>query len=252
MEIIEWESGINRIISNESVPAYGENALNSNKSENGADMTSLKNSDAPDVWTVVMYFSNSVDDSFYANHTIGGKHVTEWEAFINWFKYKLCFGTKSFYFNKIGTENKTAIYRMQSSGLPKPQIIGTTMKASMTWIEYNPVAITVIEPVVSGDYLDVTNGIMDFHFNEKPEDFPQKDDFTAYYQNYDNNGDLIAATYSIPIERIIYDGNKTVQMYFQEIDEPDGERIRVSVVYEHEQGEASTVYADLIIVNPAE
>lgn len=245
MEIISWETGINRVITNESVPTLGEGALHSNKSENGTEMTSLKNSDAPDVWSVVMYFSNSIEDSFYINHTLNGKHITEWEAFVNWFKYKLNFGSKGFYFNKIGTENQTAIYKIRSEGLPKPAVLGTWMKVTMTWIEYNPTAISVANPVVAGDYIDVSNGIIDFYFNEQPETFPQKSEFNLYYQNYDENGDLLPQTYPIIIERIIYDGSKIVQMYFQEIDEQGV--IYISAEYTPEQGETSVVHADLEI-----
>lgn len=239
MEIVEWESGVNRVITNESSPSFGEDSIISNKSENGSEQTSLKQTSAPDVWTVVMYFSNSTEDNFYKNH-----NRTEWDAFINWFKYKTKFGTKPFYFNKIGKENESAIYKIRSNGLPKPAIMGTTMKVSMVWVEYNNTAITVPDVVVTGDYIDVSNGIIDFHFNEVPENFPQKSDFSAYYQNYNEAGEVLPAHTPIVIEKTIYDGNKTVQMYFQTIDEQG--RIKVTIGYTDNQSETTYVYRDLM------
>ena len=240
MEIIEWGTGINRNITNESSPVYGENSLLVAKSENGMEMTGLKSTSAPDVWNVVMYFSNSKEDNFYKNH-----NITEWDSFLRWFKYKSIFGTKPFYFNKIGEDNQPAIYKIKAEGLPKPVIIGTWMKVSMTWVEFNNTAITVVDNEITGDFLDASNGIIDFHFNETPTLFPKKSDFSAYYQVYNENEELEPTHTDFVIERIIYDGNKIAQLHFQELTSEGLSRI--TVTFDNGISNPSTVYKDIVL-----
>lgn len=210
MEILSWPIGVNRVILSETNLSVGENAVQSDSSENGTDMTALKSSGAPDVYTVSMYFSNDVNDPFYKQF---GK--TEWQTFLDWFKYVTLMGTHPFYFHKIDDPreenvNRTAVYKIRSNGLPKGTPEGTYVKCSMTWLEYITDVIEYEEPSPTVDTIYIVDGTIDLRFIDKPTSVPVKTSFTATMQNTTTGAD----SEEVVINWVDFDGYKSAVLYF--------------------------------------
>lgn len=220
MEIIDWASGVNRIIESSSFVSIGNNAVQSDKSENGTEQTRLLNLAAPDIWTVSMTFSNSNEDSFYLNHGI-----TEWQSFIKWFKFNTLYGTKPFHFASIDdpTGKEHAVYKITPSGFPKGVFQGTVVKCSMQWKRIYNSFVTFNTPAAITDDIDVTNGQIDVRFVSEPDSDPSIDDFTVLYGLFDKT-----VLQQLVIDGIDYDGSKSVILYFQEIADPGTYKIQVT------------------------
>lgn len=226
MEIVSWPIGVNRTVLSETTITVGQDAVSKDSTENGSEMTLLKSSGAPDQFAVVMYFSNSTQDSFYNNHIDSlGNHVTEWQAFLNWFKYTTMMGQKGFYFHKIDdprddVKGRSCVYKIMSSGLPKGTPEGTYYKVTMTWAQVFLDAISVsqvTDPAV--DSMFVQNGFIDVRLEEKPENPPSKPDFSITSDYY--------AESTVPLKAVDYDGNKSVVLYFDEFNIPGTYKVNV-------------------------
>lgn len=212
MEFTSWPLGVNKIILSDATISLGENAVASDSSENGSEMTYLKSSGAPDTYSVSMIFSNATDDDFYLNHVdSNGNHITEWQAFCNWFKYTAKMGTKPFYFHRIDDPREDAesrIYKIKSNGMPKGTAQGNYMKVPMVWQEWITEYFTIQDEDVEVDTAVAVNGRVDIRFNEIPVTTPVRSDFSGSSSDY----------YELPtqfaIEKIEYDGFKTCSLYF--------------------------------------
>lgn len=213
MEIISWARNVNRIVTDESSISVGQGAVVSDQSENGSEMSRLTGSGTPERYQVTMFFSNSATDSFYLNN---GK--TEWQAFLDWFKYESCMGTKPFYFHHLSDPNNTTpqVYKISTNGIPTGSPNGEYIKCTMQWIQIFNGFITI--PVSSdvGDSISVVDGQIDFRFTEEPNEIPKKEDFYASYQ-ISNNGVLGSAS-ELVIEQMDWDGYKTCILYFQNLE----------------------------------
>ena len=215
MEIVSWATGVNRYILNDTSIEIGTNSVQADNSDNGSEMTYLKNSGSPDVYSVSMRFSNSTTDSFFLNHTdSNGDHITEWQAFLNWFKWVTMMGSKPFYFHKIDDPNddktsRACIYKIKSSGLPKGTPEGEYVKCTMTWQQWLNEYISVPVEEVTADTLYAVNGTLDLRFTEQPDEPPVKSDFTGTSDYYDDPSDFV-------IKRVDYDGYKSCVLYFDE------------------------------------
>lgn len=207
MEIKNWPVGVNRIILADSGFGHNKNAVVSDKSENGSEMSRLNASGSPDEWKVNMYFSNSKGDSFYKKHGI-----TEWEAFVHWFKYHICMGTVPFYFSKVGdtSETKTCVYKIRAEGMPAYTFQGINVKVSMTWLEvFNDyIEVSFDEPHI--DSLCAYNGHVEVWYSDTPEILPEKSQFKFTY-NY--NG-IVGE--ELVMEDFLFDGNKSCVFYYPE------------------------------------
>ena len=214
MEIISWPIGVNRTILSETSIEVGAGAVKADTSENGSEMTQLTSSGAADTFSVTMRFSNSTEDSFYNNHVdANGDHITEWQAFLNWFKYVDMMGTLPFYFHKIDDPNddkaeRNCAYKIKSNGLPKGTPEGQYYKVTMTWQQYITEYITVIPEEVSVDSAYAVNGMIDLRFTDKPVTTPVKADFS------ESTSDYYKDPTDFVIKRIDYDGHKSCVLYF--------------------------------------
>lgn len=216
MQTTDWPLGVNRIVTSNSSLTIGNGAVVADKSENGSDMSRLSASGSPDRWSVVMYFSNSMQDSFYKKYG-----QTEWDRFSKWVKFNARMGTIPFYFSKVGdvTNTQKCLYKIASDGLPKPEITGTWVKVTMTWIEVFDDLISIEIPETKADYIEAMNGSVDFRFVEIPEEDFAKQDFTFTY-NRDYSGTVMIQNEPLVMEDMDYDGNKSVMFYFQEFTLP--------------------------------
>lgn len=219
MKIVSWPVGVNTIVTSETNGTIGENGVEADKSENGSEMSRLKGSGIPDKFTVSMYFSNSTTDPFYANHTDAyGNHITEWQAWENWFKYVTMNGTNPFYFKNIydPTGKKSAIYKISSGGLPNWNPSGEYMQVHMTWIEQFNDVITVQDPVAQADYLDIEPGMIYLALTEVPSEVPN----ISMFRN--NQGESLvkysldegSTLLTLPVYRLDYDGFKMIILYY--------------------------------------
>ncbi len=235
MEIKSWATGVNRIILNDTSITVGQNAVQNSNSENGTEQSLLRSSGVPDQYTVSMYFSNSTKDAFYLNHVdSNGNHITEWQAFLRWFKYEIEMGTLPFYFASIGdvSGNTYAIYKIISSGMPKGTPEGEYIKCSMTWAEVINETINYSQEKIIGDYLDFSENIIEFHFTEVPTKMPKKSDFIVSF-SIDNTNTIANGT--IDIESLEYDGYKTCILMYSESALPNkaiGENVKFQVSYD--------------------
>ena len=218
MKIISWPSGVNRIVTNEASLSVAENGVESDKSENGSEMSRLKASGTPDKFQVSMYFSNSRTDSFYKNHTDSkGNHLTEWKVWSDWFKYVSMNGVNPFYFSDLQNPDGGAkIYKISSGGLPHGNPNGEYIKVTMTWIEVFNEYITVQEEEALADSIDINPGMIDLRFTEKPEETPTLEDFRDELGNPLSEYSLDdGETWSpLVLTGIDYDGQKSAVLYY--------------------------------------
>lgn len=244
MNVIEWALGVNRTVTNETTPSIGENALISDKSENGNEMSRLTASNSPDNFSVSMWFSHSTQDSFYRNHTdADGNHITEWDAFLTWFKYVAQMGTIPFYFADINdpTGKKKAIYKIKSNGLPKGQTHGDKVKCQMTWVEVFNGSITIPEQHLISDTIDLTNGQIEFRFLEPLTDSDLDIDdtnFSASYE-YGETFEELSDRGNLVIHGFDFDGYKSALLYFDEF--RNAGVYRITVTFTNSQSEESSV-----------
>lgn len=219
MKVVSWPTGVNRIVTSETSGTLAENGVENDKSENGSEMSRLRGSGVPDRYQVSMTFSNDAGDPFYRDHTDAyGRHITEWEAWCNWFKFILLNGTYAFYFHDICSpgEGKTAVYKISAAGLPNWNPNGGYVQVHMTWIRVFTDYLTVREEEPEADSLDVEPGIIELHLTEQPSEPPLKEDF------YDANGESLVLysvdsgeTFSpLPVMRVDWDGYKTVVLQY--------------------------------------
>lgn len=215
MEIKSWAQGVNRIILSETNIEVGTNAVQKDNSENGQEYSTLKSSGAPDRFSVTMMFSNAIDDQFYYNHVdSNGNHVTEWQAFLNWFKNVIHYGTIPFYFHKIddprgdlNSDPRACVYRIVSDGLPKGTPQGDWYKVTMTWVEYinEYIVVPEVEDVIDSIY--ISEGIIDVRFADVPESIPKKTSFSGKFSMKAYKDEPIV------IHSVDYDGNKSAVLY---------------------------------------
>ena len=219
MKIVSWPVGVNTIVISETNGTIGENGVEADKSENGSEMSRLKSSGIPDKFTVAMYFSNSTSDAFYVNHTDAyGNHITEWQAWVNWFKYIAMNGVNPFYFKNIWdpTGKRTAIYKISSNGLPNWNPTGEYVQVHMTWIEQFNEVLTVPDLTAEADYLDIEPGMIYLALTEVPSEVPDismfKDGEGHSLVEYSLDAGLNLL--ELPVYRLDYDGFKQIVLYY--------------------------------------
>lgn len=210
MNIVNWPSGVNRIVTSDSSLQLGVNGVKSDTTENGSETSRVTGSGVPDVYSVSMTFSNSRHDPFYAAH---GK--TEWKAFKHWFKFITHNGVNPFYFSCIDDpddeDGDKCVYKIKSAGLPSGTPMGDHIKVSMQWQEYLTDAITVQDLVPNGNYIDINldSSFIDFRFNETLSFNPSKSDFTVEYEKDSSSKQPLV------IKGLDFDGCKSVSLYVQ-------------------------------------
>lgn len=224
MTIVSWPSGVNRIVTSESSVDLGRDGVKTDKSENGSEMSRPSSLGTPNIWSVSMWFSNAKDD-FYRQHN----NKTEWKVFQEWFKFRTRNGVFPFHFSAIDDPSDTtesAVYKIVGEGLPKGTPTGDQMKVTMTWKEVFTGVIEVPNYEPEADYIDVTSGQIDFRFTEALEEAPLTEDFEV---KVSYNG---GSTVTVPVQRLDWDGNKSVILY---IDEPHQAGLYIySVTYDGE------------------
>lgn len=236
MEIKNWPVGVNRIILSDSGFGHNKNAVISDKSENGSEMSRLSASGSPDEWKVNMYFSNSRNDSFFKKYG-----ETEWERFVKWFKYGISMGTLPFYFSKVGDteEKKVCVYKIRSDGMPNYTFQGINVRVSMTWLEvFNDyISVTFDEPHI--DSLCALNGHVEMWYSDRPEVTPEKEQFAF---TYDFTGEDGSFTHEeLVMEDFLYDGNKSCVFYYPSFETKGIYEITLVQTFVNAEGEEETI-----------
>lgn len=95
-----WPVDVNKIILEQSSIKYGQNALKTDELENGHKRSRKRGYYVPDVYSIVMEFD-------WVNKKEDGK--TEYQRFIEWYKYTHEYGAIPFEFPQIGYSAHTGI-----------------------------------------------------------------------------------------------------------------------------------------------
>ena len=98
---IGWAAGVNRIILDSVQFSVGENAVKTDDLESGGKRTVRKGMYVPDKFTVSMDF-NWLEK-------VGNTGKTEYQLFLDWYKYKHKFGAVPFEFPRILYSSNTGI-----------------------------------------------------------------------------------------------------------------------------------------------
>ena len=206
---ISWADNVNQKIVDSTQINIGEGGYIEDKSSNGvASERRLSTLTSPDTFNVVMDFD-------FAKKDING--YSEFDRFINWYKFKHRRGTIPFKFPAITRfgidgpinpvdpftgEERLCWYKI-TSGV-KPQKSGLAMRCSMTWVEvYSGPGITVIPSTLAMDKMTVQNGHIQMFFNHKPAEPIAEEAFTLQYR-LTTDVDFT----DTPITRMVVDGNR--------------------------------------------
>ena len=212
---IGWATGVNRIVLDTSSITVGENALKTDELESGGKRSIQKRAYVPDTFSVSMSFDwvNNV----YINGIDTGK--TEYQLFIEWYKYAHKYGSVPFEFPKIIYSQNTGIniYDTVDHGNKDVEYYkitnavqgsksGEHVQVTMNWetVYGGEVSIAPSVPAVVG--IQATKDYVDIFFSLVSETAPVSTQFTVYLGN-----NVLTKT------GFCYDGDKTVRIYYDEI-----------------------------------
>jgi len=206
---ISWADNVNQKIIDSTQITIGEGGYIEDKSSNGVvSERRLSTLASPDTFNVVMDFD-------FAELDANG--YSEFDRFINWYKYVHKRGTIPFKFpaitrfgidgprnpvNPFTGEEQLCWYKITSAA--KPQKSGLAMRCSMTWVEvYSGPGITVIPSTLAMDRMIVQNGHIQMFFNHKPAEPVSEEAFTLEYK-LTTDADYTEAA----ITHMVVDGNR--------------------------------------------
>lgn len=217
---IGWASHVNKVILSDTSLTFGENATDTDELSSGGKKTRLKSSYVPDKFSVVMAFE--ADDNVSYTDSDGNTVTldkTEFQLFVEWYKYKHKYGTVPFEFPKIVYSPQTGIkiyddnsnsslveyYKITSA--VEGSKSGTMIQVTMTWesVYGGIVNIASSTPSVKG-IEKATTEYIDIVFSEISDTEPTKDLFTLYINDTEND-----------IVGFYFDGAYTARVYFEEI-----------------------------------
>lgn len=229
---ISWAQNVNKKILDSTQITIGEGGYVEDKSANGEfeerRLTSLA---VPDTFNVVMDF-NWLEKDEYGQ--------SEFDRFVNWYKYVHKRGTKPFWFdtitdfdingainkiNPVTKEESKCQYKITSS--LKPVKSGFCYRVTMTWKEvYSGAGILVQQNEIVPDRMTVDNGHIQLYFNHKPivdpdHPAPSKEDFKLYIKEVNETEYLLENITSVELD------GSCENIYFNEIENPGTYFIKV-------------------------
>lgn len=221
-EYIGWGSHINRIILSQTSISVGSNATVSDELQSGGKRTIKKGCFCPDVYSVIMEF-NCDDKVSYVdgNGDTVTLNKTEYQLFIEWYKYKHKYGSVPFEFPKILYSPQSGI-KSQDDSYGNQQVefykitsavdgnkIGHCIQVKMTWesVFGGVVSITEETPAVK-EISAVTPSYINILFSNVSDTEPVSSDFSVYIDNS-----------AVDIKGFYFDGSYTVRLYYDEITE---------------------------------
>lgn len=218
---IGWASHVNKIILSDSTLTFGENATRSDELEAGGKKTSLKGSFVPDKFAVVMYFEADENVSYTdSDGNVVALNKTEFQLFVEWYKYRHKYGTVPFEFPKIvyspqtgikvldDNFNNTLVEYYKITSAVEGSKVGTTIQVHMTWesVYGGVITISTNAPSVKG-ISKITSKYIDVMFSEVSDTEPTKDYFTLYVDDTETE-----------ITGFYFDGAYTARLYFESLE----------------------------------
>lgn len=210
MSVISWANLVNTRIIDSTQIIIGEKGYleNASDTENFTErqLTSVY---SPDTFNVVMDFdwANKLDDegNIIEENEDGYEDAkSEFDRFVEWYKYDHKRGVNPFEFPSISKFNtkyplKTSQYRITSS--LQPQKSGYSMRVSMTWQEVYSGIISIPDSTATIDHIESKeNGVLYVIYTDViPSDYPTITNSAMYYTSNESvleSGITAGATYS--------------------------------------------------------
>lgn len=218
---IGWASHVNKVILSDTTLTFGENATRTDELESGGKKTSLKGSFVPDKFNVVMYFEADENASYTEpNGNIVTLDKTEFQLFIEWYKYRHKYGTVPFEFPKIVYSPQTGIkviddnlkntfveyYKITSA--VEGSKVGSLIQVKMTWESVYGGVITISsdKPAIKG-ISKLTSNYIDITFSQIADTEPTKDYFALYIDDT-----------KIDMAGFYFDGAYVARIYFESLE----------------------------------
>lgn len=211
-DYIGWATNVNRIILDSTTITIGENAVLNTEIENGYKTSRLRGGYVPDKYSVTMEFDWT---------EIGTDGKTEYQRFVDWYKYKHKFGTIPFEFPAILYSAHTGIKIYDDMGHNKSveyyKIVsaaecgksGTMIQVKMTWQTVYAGVVTISTPLPSIRDISATHEYVEVHFSEISNDAPISSQFLLYTR--ENESDEFS---HINISGFYYDGGYIARLYY--------------------------------------
>lgn len=218
---IGWASHVNKVIFSDTTLTFGENATRTDELESGGKKTSLKGSYVPDKFNVTMLFEADENVSYTdVNENRITLDKTEFQLFIEWYKYRHKYGTVPFEFPKIVYSPQTGIkviddklgntlveyYKITSA--VEGSKLGSLVQVKMTWESVYGGIITISSdtPKIKG-ISKLTSNYIDITFSQIADTEPTKDYFTLYIDDK-----------KIDMTGFYFDGAYTARIYFESLE----------------------------------
>lgn len=208
---IGWPTDVNRTILDSTTFTFGENATKSDELENGLKRTVLKGGYNPDKYSVVMTFN-------WMKKIPHRNNKTEFQLFVDWYKYQHRYGSVPFEFPKLLYASNTGIqvydkvderegvaeyYRIVSATQGKKS--GEEVEVNMTWETVYSGSVSIDSPTPEAVGIQASRKYVDVLFSAVSDSAPISNYFTVAIDNV-----------AVGITGFCYDGSRTVRLYYPE------------------------------------
>lgn len=191
-----WASNVNKIIIDSSTISVGENALRNDELENGHRRTRARSTYVPDTYSVVMDFDWE---------KLGSDGKSEYQRFIEWYKYQHKYGSVPFEFPSIlySASNGINVYGTHSEYYKITSAIegskfGSSIRVKMTWTTvYGGVVSIAQEENVFSNIENLKSNSCDVIFSSVGSVEPVSQTFTVTVNGVE-----------VDITSFIFNGNK--------------------------------------------
>lgn len=204
---VGWATNVNRVILDSTTITVGENAIKTDELDSGLKRTKLRGSYTPDKYSVVMEFD-------WLNK-IPGTDRTEYQLFLEWYKYVHKFGTIPFEFPSIlyspesgiktidaENNNSTVEYYKITAALEGSKS-GTKVQVKMTWETVYGGVVSIPDSVDTVMSVNAKNGYVDINYSSIGSISPTSAEFTLYIDGAETEK-----------TGFYYDGHKVARIYF--------------------------------------
>lgn len=206
MSVISWRTDVNTKILDSTSITVGENAWVEDSSSNGFKQrrpNSLVNSTK---FQVTMDF-NWLDKDSNGN--------SEFDRFVNWYKYRHEYGSNPFYFESIsrfningpiiGSDGNPIMCQYKITSAPQFQKSGFCMRCTMTWEEVYAGIIQAEIPEFSVDYINAERGSIYVTYTQIPSEVPSPATHEFFYSSNITSKNISDYT-KINIDRVSLSG----------------------------------------------
>lgn len=213
---IGWPVGVNQIILESTTISIGEGALRTDELENGHKQSVQKSPYVPEKYQVKMSFD-------WVNE-VGTTGKTEYQLFIDWYKYRHKCGSIPFEFPEIlystnlgipvlDTHNEvqyTEYYKITSAAEGVKS--GEHVEVTMTWEAVYTGAVTIPTPTPAVEDIEAHKLYTDVNFSAISDTAPVASMFTVY-----SRANSSASWSSVTVIGFLFDGTSTARIYTEQL-----------------------------------